>query len=865
MEKEEKNTELTEKDKMKAAYALNMCTVSVSQIVDYNDLFILEQEYDAILNNLNLENIPKDDALLKILVELLNTITFFRIQEIKKSQIEKKYQNRMKNAIWSAIPNIGVIVTGGNPIAIGAALATQIGAGYMNYRKEKARSLNDKEDAEIELEIAAIEQFNALRRELFTTAWRLSAKYDFSDDLRLTERQINQYNSILLDQDYYRQYARLEAIQDNFKAYPPFWYFMGHAASYIASTSNNVTKKLYLEKAKNHFDDYKKMDGFSILRENQMTASCDLEYIDILFLENEGKNGYLKLKDSEKKQIKQLLNDAIKNAGNHFDIIQLCVISYLRIEEYTLAQKYLKILVNEDYNKIINAQILSGLLVNNKDVVEYDLLSRKIPEKYLFPLPKENNINIDLLSNDFSKTQRRLLKEKFKYVLRGSIDKYTEEINKKISNFSLNKTYDDEFYKNTERSKRARINELRILFMDVEKRDNYIERLRNVNLPLLYTDLLDELFINIFRIRLFNSDADFCAEITSIVRDTILKYKDDINELQDKLDDKQFDVNSYIQLQKYGIMFFVSKAFEKLFVKACNYIDEIESDRLMFIDADLIQLCETVGISDPDESFDEYTLISVKDNKISESLFDISLFGSWAILAKQNATFLSEMSLFAKNKLETIKLSGEIKKIYRGENKAFNTYFTNSIFNDFPDLESHSIAILKNDKDQMDLIFTTEGIVYIRKKREIKKVPYDKITLSKDKLDLWGIKYKSQDYDVNELFEVVQEIKNRFIVNSQNKIDYISTELKPETVNNWFKENKVAMGKTVQRVYALPTKENLQAFQFCLDKEYDCNHNLLQFYYDTEKGYILDMRILEFEKINTDFKNLLNKNGVLIV
>ena len=54
----------------KAAYALNMCTVSVAQIVDYNDEYILEQEYDAILNNLNLEQIPKDEALLNILTEL---------------------------------------------------------------------------------------------------------------------------------------------------------------------------------------------------------------------------------------------------------------------------------------------------------------------------------------------------------------------------------------------------------------------------------------------------------------------------------------------------------------------------------------------------------------------------------------------------------------------------------------------------------------------------------------------------------------------------------------------------------------------------------------------------------------------------
>ncbi len=104
-------------DKLKAAYALNMCTVSVSQIIDYNDEYILEQEYEAILNNLNLEQIPKDEALLDILVKLLNVITFFRIDKLKKERIEKKYQRQVKNAIWSAIPNIAVIVSG-NPVSI---------------------------------------------------------------------------------------------------------------------------------------------------------------------------------------------------------------------------------------------------------------------------------------------------------------------------------------------------------------------------------------------------------------------------------------------------------------------------------------------------------------------------------------------------------------------------------------------------------------------------------------------------------------------------------------------------------------------------------------------------------------------------
>ena len=200
--------------KIKTAFALNLCTVSVSQIIDYKDVVVLEQEYDAILNNLNLESIPKDEALLDILKQLLDTITFFRMQEGDKEFIDKEYQNKMKNAIWSAVPNIGFILSTGNPVVFATSLASQVGIGYMNYRKTKAANKLDYEKQQWELRKTAIEQFNGLRRELFDTAWRLVDAHEIPDEYRLTERQVTQYNNILMDPDAFRRYERLDSIKD---------------------------------------------------------------------------------------------------------------------------------------------------------------------------------------------------------------------------------------------------------------------------------------------------------------------------------------------------------------------------------------------------------------------------------------------------------------------------------------------------------------------------------------------------------------------------------------------------------------------------------------------------------------------------
>ena len=109
----------TEEQKKKAAYALNLCMVSISQIVDYDDLYVLDQEYDMGLNNLNLENMPKDEALLTILKQTLDTITYFRMQEGDKRFLEKEYQHSIKNAIYNSVPrNLNILTCGESPWAI---------------------------------------------------------------------------------------------------------------------------------------------------------------------------------------------------------------------------------------------------------------------------------------------------------------------------------------------------------------------------------------------------------------------------------------------------------------------------------------------------------------------------------------------------------------------------------------------------------------------------------------------------------------------------------------------------------------------------------------------------------------------------
>lgn len=400
----EKTMEISEEKKKTVAYALNLCTVSVSQIVDYDDFRFLEYEYEAILNNLNLEYMPKDEELLKILKQLLDVITYFRIQEEDKKILEKEYQYKMKNAIWSAIPNMSFVVAG-NPVSVALSLASQVGIGYMNYRKAKSEIISENEKRRWALQKSAMEQFHGLKKELFDTAWRLADKYEFKDEYRLTERQITQFNQILLDNDSLRKCERLEYISNRFQAYPPFYYYFANAANsvYMNDVYELEIRHKYKWKAIENYKKYLALTGYNLLREDQLEASASLELFELL-------------KDKEK-DIK-LLERAIKASNNASDVVEICAISYLSLGYTKEAKELLRYLVNEGYNHELNTKLLSRLYVmgyldgNTNELVEYKEIKRRSPNILLFPLPEENNIdNREELEQEFIRFEKFNLRE----------------------------------------------------------------------------------------------------------------------------------------------------------------------------------------------------------------------------------------------------------------------------------------------------------------------------------------------------------------------------------------------------------------------------------------------------------------------
>jgi len=358
----------------KAALALNLCTVSVSQIIDYEDINILKQEYDAILNNINLQEIIKDESLLNAIKSILDTLTFYMIQDEEKKIIEKEYEQNLKNALLSAFRPTGMMFVSGSPVTMAVAAVTMVGTGYLNYRSAKVQAKLAHEKELWKLRRSAIEQLHGLRKSLFETAWRLSDTYHFPDEWRLTEKQITRYNKILMEPDPHKRYDRLDVLSSTFGAFPSFWYYKGRAALEAADKyqDNAAVSGKFKELARSAYDEYDKV-YLPLMREDIIASQAALDKISMLD------------RTQDKEKIIQLLERAEKMAGENYDVLQLCAINYLNIAEPQSAIKILRVLINENYNLYLNGRLLSRIYRELDQRTDFDLLSLRVGERNILP------------------------------------------------------------------------------------------------------------------------------------------------------------------------------------------------------------------------------------------------------------------------------------------------------------------------------------------------------------------------------------------------------------------------------------------------------------------------------------------------
>lgn len=235
-------TDLTheQQQRLQAIQSLNYVILSLTHIINYNDKVVLDQEYDNIINNLNLRSIP-DEEIVLLLQDLLDLLTKSKITDTEREIIERKYERNVNNALKDAFKSglSGTQFTA-NPYTTLASGLMNAGAVYFNYRSQVEQYQEDLKDQNWEIDKNILVNLNDFRMGLLKSSWHLLKDYDIPDLWRLTEEQLTNYSNILRDPDVKKRHARLKRIEKEFQMYPPYWYYRGRAAQDIEDKDDAV-------------------------------------------------------------------------------------------------------------------------------------------------------------------------------------------------------------------------------------------------------------------------------------------------------------------------------------------------------------------------------------------------------------------------------------------------------------------------------------------------------------------------------------------------------------------------------------------------------------------------------------------------
>ena len=79
-----------------SALALNYCRQSIAKVLNYNDKMVLDEEYNTIINKIDLSKI-QDLEVISLITELMDFMVEYKIREENKKRIIKKYENKSQN------------------------------------------------------------------------------------------------------------------------------------------------------------------------------------------------------------------------------------------------------------------------------------------------------------------------------------------------------------------------------------------------------------------------------------------------------------------------------------------------------------------------------------------------------------------------------------------------------------------------------------------------------------------------------------------------------------------------------------------------------------------------------------------------
>ena len=239
-----------EYDPQHTMLALNMAIVSVHRILSANDRLTLNQEYQNIINNLSIGNIKSDPEITELYNKLITVIGKKQLREEELKHIISRYDLSMQNRFASAMSSFNIERSEVMGIAgvIGNLLSASI-ASYFRYQASEGEIRSELDNNMYTVQAEDMKNFDDMQNQLLSSSWNLMYKYHLPDEYRLVQKTMDDfYRAVEEPDEAPRRLRMLRALEDDFKVYPPYWY-------YRAKTAQEAGNKTEADKCFDRFDE----------------------------------------------------------------------------------------------------------------------------------------------------------------------------------------------------------------------------------------------------------------------------------------------------------------------------------------------------------------------------------------------------------------------------------------------------------------------------------------------------------------------------------------------------------------------------------------------------------------------------------
>jgi len=230
-----------------AVLALNYLHASLNKIKMYNDKRVLEDEYDNIINNINLTAIS-DKEIVDIITKLMDTLSAFRLKEMDKERFQKIYEQKLQSALSDSLLQVGANIKSGvlvgqalDPTTAVILLANSTKNAYKTYANTQEDAKDELDESMWKLKKSDISELNKIRKEFLITYWKIMKRYNIPDNWRITEKQLTRFVNVSKETDEKKKYRQLLRMKNELAMLPTFWFELSLAAHSLGEKGEELT------------------------------------------------------------------------------------------------------------------------------------------------------------------------------------------------------------------------------------------------------------------------------------------------------------------------------------------------------------------------------------------------------------------------------------------------------------------------------------------------------------------------------------------------------------------------------------------------------------------------------------------------